>query len=172
MWYHRRVVGFFMVIALGILLMANLVTSVLFSFLDLLFLNQGSVWLAVAGIFVPFGFSMGIFAMLFRWVPRTKLGWDAIWPAALLGGLAWETAKSVFVYYLENISNFSLVYGSITTVIIFMLWAYYTSCILLLCAELCVSLHDWLHERRQGEIEERTFALNYYENALQLPDKT
>jgi membrane protein len=169
-WWQRRMNGFLMVIALGILLVANIVTSLLFSFLDLLFLNQSNLWLSVIGIFVPFGFSMGIFAMLYRWVPRKHVGWDAIWPAALLGGVAWELAKRVFGYYLETIANLSIVYGSITTVIIFMLWAFYTTGILLFFAEFCVSLADYLEERKRPEQHE--FAGDYYDRLLALPEPT
>lgn len=169
-WWQRRINGILMVIALGILLIANIVTSLLFSFLDLLFLNQSNLWLSVIGIFVPFGFSMGIFAMLYRWVPRKHVGWDAIWPAALLGGVAWELAKRAFGYYLETIANLSIVYGSITTVIIFMLWAFYTSVILLFFAEFCVSLADYLEDRKQNRPEQHDFAGDYYDRMLTLPE--
>lgn len=171
-WWQRRINGVLMVIALGVLLIANIVTGMLFSFLDLVFLNQGNLWLSIIGIFVPFGFSMGIFAMLYRWVPRKHVGWDAIWPAALLGGVAWELAKRVFGYYLEALANLSLVYGSITTVIIFMLWAYYTSAILLFFAEFCVSLADYLEQRKQGRTEAHEFAQDYYDRMLALPEPT
>lgn len=168
-WWRRRIVGFVMVLALGVLMIANIVTSLLFSFLDIIFLNSGNIWISMAGIFVPFGFSMGIFAMLYRWIPRTTVGWDAIWPAALLGALAWEFAKLVFGWYLDSISNLSVVYGSITTVIIFMLWTYYTSCIILLCGELCVAFSDWLEMLRARHPEHGfDFAGDYYTRQLML----
>lgn len=163
---QKRIVGVLMIIALGVLLIANIVTSLLFSVLNLLFLNQGNIWLSIGGFFIPFGFSMGIFAMLYRWIPRNKVGWDAIWPAALVGGVAWELAKRLFGWYLERLDNLTLVYGSLTTVIIFMLWTFYTSCIILLCAEFCVSLHDWLEQRRKARPEQHEFARDYYDQLL------
>ena len=165
----RRIAGLAMIAALGALLIANIVTSLLFSFFDLLFLNRNNIWLSMASIFIPFGFSMGIFAMMYRWIPRTKVGWDAIWPAALMGGAAWEIAKRLFGWYLDSVSNLSLVYGSITTIIIFMLWAYYTSCILLLFAEFCVRLYDWQVQRRRRRAfieQEIEFAGDYYDRML------
>lgn len=166
-WWQRRIAGVLMILALGLLLVANLLTSLIFSFLDLLFLNQGNIWLSMLSLFVPFGFSMGIFAMMYRWIPRTKLGWDAIWPAALVGGVLWEFAKRGFGWYLDNVGNYSVVYGSITTVIIFMLWAYTTGIIILLCAELCVAYHDWLILRRAGKPEYLVnFADDYYHREL------
>lgn len=173
-FWERRIVGFIMILALGVLLIANIVTSLLFSFLDLLFLNRNNIWLSMAAIFIPFGFSMGIFAMMYRWIPRTQVGWDAIWPAALFGGVAWELAKRIFGWYLDSISNLSLVYGSITTIIIFMLWAFYTSCIILLCAEFCVGLSDWQQQRRRRHAyvdQEIEFAGDYYNRMLALDSR-
>jgi membrane protein len=173
-FWERRIVGLIMILALGILLIANIMTSLLFSFFDLLFLNRNNIWLSMASIFIPFGFSMGIFAMMYRWIPRTQIGWDAIWPAALLGGVAWELAKRIFGWYLESISNLSLVYGSITTIIIFMLWAFYTSCIILLCAEICIGLSDWQRQRKRRraiEDQEVEFAGDYYTRMLAEPSR-
>jgi membrane protein len=168
-FWQRRIVGLLMLLALGVLLIANILTSLIFSLLDLIFLNPSNIWISMAGIFIPFGFSMGVFAMMYRWIPRVTVGWDAIWPAALLAAVAWEGAKRVFGWYLDAVGNLSLVYGSITTVIIFMLWAFYTSLIILLCAEFCVALADWLEKRRQRESpHEADFAGDYYQRQLSL----
>jgi len=68
----RRAVGIVMIAALGILLIANLVVSLIFSVLDLLFLSSTSLWLTVASVFIPFGFSMAIFAMLYRRAQKSR----------------------------------------------------------------------------------------------------
>ncbi len=163
----RRAVGLVMIIGLGVLLVANIITSLLFSFLSFIFFNQSSIWLSITGVFVPFGFSVGIFAMMYRWIPRTRVGWDAIWPAALLGGVLWEGAKQIFGLYLDSVANFSLVYGSIATVIVFMLWAFLTCNIILLCAEFCVQLSDWLRGLKETRPEsDIDFARDYYERYL------
>lgn len=166
-WWQRRIAGMLMILALGVLLIANIVTSLIFSFLNLVFLNQNNIWVSMASLFVPFGFSLGIFATMYRWIPRKNIGWDAIWPAALLGGLLWELAKRLFGWWLDTLSNLSVVYGSITTVIIFMLWAFITSCIMLLCAEFCVALSDWLDQRKIERPDRHIdFAGDYYERRL------
>jgi len=166
----RRVAGLLMVIALGVLLVANIVTSLVFSFLDLLFLNQSNIWIAMGGLFIPFGFSMGIFAMMYRFIPRKSIGWDAIWPAALIGGILWEFAKRIFGVYLEQATDLSLIYGSITTIIIFMLWAYVTFFIILLCAEFCIEFSTWMEERRAGVLpHELHFAGDYHMRELSTP---
>lgn len=164
--WHRRGIGLLMVLTLGVLLVANVMTSLLFSFLEVIFIARNSIWLAIAGIFIPFGFSMGIFAMMYRLVPRRQVRWDAIWPAALIGAAAWESAKVIFGWWLDSLSNLSLVYGSITTVIIFMLWAFYTFAIILLCGEFCVGLADWQEARRERRDTGDDFAHDFYDKLM------
>lgn len=167
----RRATGLLMVMVLGVLLIANIFTSLMFSMVGLIFIEQSNLWQLLVGIFIPFGFSMGIFAMMYRFIPRTRVGWDAIWPAALLGGAAWELAKRLFGIYLDFATDLSLVYGSITTVIVFMLWAYLTCMIILLCAEFCVHFADWLEARKSNQPEETVvFAGDYYQQRLILED--
>jgi membrane protein len=170
-FWERRIYGLIMVLVLGVLLVANIVASLIFSFLNVIFLNQQNIWLQIASLFVPFGFSLGIFAMMYRWIPRSKVRWDAIWTAALIGGIAWEVAKRLFALYLDLIANVSLVYGSIATVIIFMIWAYYTWSIVLICGELCMSLADWLDYLGTKETQTRQpFAGDYYIRQLAWPE--
>lgn len=143
--YERRLIGVFMISTFIIFLVASLITNLLFSFLNLLFLNQFNTWLRMASLFIPTAFNAAIFAMLYGFLPRrARLRWDAILPSALLGGLAFELAKRVFVYYLSNVSTLNYVYGSVTTVVVFMLWAYYTFSLVLIGAEICVALNEWL----------------------------
>lgn len=143
--YERRLIGVFMISTFLIFLLASLITNLLFSFLNLLFLNQFNTWLRMASLFIPTAFNAAIFAMLYGFLPRrARLRWDAILPSALLGGLAFELAKRVFVYYLSNLSTLNYIYGSVTAVVVFMLWAYYTFCLILIGAEICVALNEWL----------------------------
>ena len=59
------------------------------------------------------------------------------WPDVLLGavvaGLLWEVAKRIFLLLVTNYLTLSnLVYGSVTTIIAFLAWAYASSLIFLL----------------------------------------
>ena len=89
-----------------------------------------------------------IFALLFRFVPARYVHWDAVLPAALLGAVGWELAKSGFGYYLTNLGGFQFVYGGIATVIVFLFWAYLIAAIFLFSAEFCARLNDWFVSQR------------------------
>lgn len=142
-----RLYGVGMMTALGVLLVASLATTVVFSLIDLVVFYQTTSWLTTGALIVPLSLSVAIFAFLYRFVPRRRVRWDAIWVAAFLGGGAWELAKRSFTWYLDNVASYSLVYGSVATVIVMMLWVYLTGLIILLAAEICVALDDWMSKR-------------------------
>jgi len=80
---------------------------------------------------------------MFRLVPRTKISWRSILPAALLGSFIWELGKNLFGWYVANLANFGVVYGSLGTVIGLLTWTYLTGCLVSLCAEIAVATEDW-----------------------------
>jgi membrane protein len=54
--------------------------------------------------------------------------------------LLWEVAKQLFGWYILHLGRFSMVYGSLSTLVIFFLWIYYSSTILLLGGEVAFLL--------------------------------
>ena len=85
---------------------------------------------------LPFLVSMGLFIMVYRMIPDAEVRWrDAILPG-VVAALALEFTKVVFSFYLGNLSRLDLVYGSIATVVVTMLFLYVVSIILVWCAEL------------------------------------
>ena len=113
---------------------------------------QPSAILAIVTLFLPLGLNVAIFALLFRYIPQMHVRWDAIWPAAVLGGIGWELSKSLFVWYINNFANYSVIYGSLGTVIVMLFWAYLSAAILLLAADLCAAINQWLAERETPEV--------------------
>jgi membrane protein len=76
-----------------------------------------------------------IFLLIYKFMPNTKTYWKYIWPGAVLGAVLFELAKNLFILYLER-STYQNIYGSITPVIVLLLWAYVSSLIVLAGAEL------------------------------------
>jgi membrane protein len=154
--WHKRILALGMVIVLALLLLISLFTSLVFRLLNMLFMDQPGSPLDIIGLFVPLGLNMSIFALLFRHVPRVHVRWDAIWPAAALGGVGWELSQRLFAWYLDNFGNYSVIYGSLGTVIVLLLWIYLSMAILLLAAELCNALNGWYQARERPEPAEET----------------
>ncbi len=155
--YERRLIGVVIILILSVLLLASVITNLIFGLLGLFYLNQGNTWLRMASLFVPTAFNAAIFATLYGFVTRVRLRWDAILPASLLGGLAFEFAKMGFVWYLGNLGDLSLVYGSVTAVVVFMLWAFIIFCLVLIGAEICRALDDWMEDTSDHPDEEEEF---------------
>lgn len=151
--WRQRVTALTMTLILVVLVTASFVTSGVFRLVAAVFLERPNVWISIGAVFLPLGLNIVIFVLLFRYVPSLHVHWDAVWPAAIFGGLGWELAKAGFQWYLANIANFQFIYGSIATAIVLLLWAYLIAAIFLMSAELCAQLNEWFIMRQKKEIE-------------------
>jgi membrane protein len=164
MW-RERMLAFLMTLALIGLVVVSFIASGILTLLEAALFSSTNIWLRIAVLFLPLGLNMVIFVLLFRFVPARHVNWDAIWPAALLGAAALELAKIAFRWYLQNVTNFQVVYSSIATVIVLMFWAFLTASVFLIAAEICAQLNLWF----MGQHEEDQITV-YIESTLnQLP---
>ncbi len=92
----------------------------------------------VMAVIVPYVFTALLFWVLYRVLPRAKVAWSDVLPAALLASLVWEVAKHGFAFYVAEFALYSLVYGSLAAVVVFLLWSYLSGMIILLGAEFSV----------------------------------
>lgn len=158
-FYQRRIIGLIMIATLIVFLVASLLTNLLFGLLDLLFLNSFNTWLRLASLFVPTAFNAAIFAMLYGFLTPVRLRWDAILPAALAGGFAFEFAKLGFVWYISSLANITFIYGSVATVVAFMLWAFLIFCLIIIGAEICRAINDWMEATSPAPDEDEELQL-------------
>ncbi len=69
-------------------------------------------------------------------MPYHRPAFSGIWPGLVTATLLIEVGKKVFVYYVDNISSMDAIYGSITSIILLMLWLYFFGRVLLYGAEI------------------------------------
>jgi len=67
--------------------------------------------------------------------PNRPIKLRAVWPGAVLATLLWLGATSGFAWYVRNVANYSVLYGSIGAVIALVVWMYLLSLIALLGCE-------------------------------------
>ena len=79
---------------------------------------------------------LAIFLLIYKFMPNTKTYWRYIWPGALVAAVLFEIGKNLFIFYLNRFASFGNVYGSLAPVIILLTWAYFSSIIVILGAEL------------------------------------
>jgi len=152
--WRQRLVALAMTLILVVLITASFVTSAVLRLISASLLGQQSSWLTIGTIFLPLGLNMVIFALLFRYVPAREVHWDAVWPAAIVGAVGWELAKSGFVWYTSSVANVQFIYGGIATAIVLLLWAYLIAAIFLFSAELCAQLNQWFIVRHEKELRQ------------------
>ena len=112
--------------------------------------NSGRIFLQAAS----FTLVVLIFLLVYRFMPNTKTYWKYIWPGALVSAALFETAKNLFILYLER-SSYQNVYGSIAPVVVLLLWAYISSLIILLGAEICSEYERMKHNVERGVLRHK-----------------
>jgi membrane protein len=96
--------------------------------------QAGFMWDATSFL-IPLGLSFLAFAFLYWVVPATKVRVRDVWLGALVAAFRFEMTKIAFSIYLENFSNYDVVFGSLGAVAAFLFWVYLSANILLLGAE-------------------------------------
>lgn len=99
---------------------------------------------------IPFGFGVSLlltillditlYMALYTILPHGTSTWREILAGAIGAGIFWELAKKTFLSFVSTyISITNLVYGTVATIIAFLLWAYISSLIFIFGAYLSVS---------------------------------
>ena len=97
------------------------------------------------------------FTILYWWAPKVDVRWSDAAFGAFVAALCWELSKMGFAWYLESgLSNHMLVYGSLGTVVILMLWIYLSGLICLFGAHLVAQMVG----RRQAKAAPRESHIN------------
>ncbi|MCY4655017.1 MAG: YihY/virulence factor BrkB family protein, partial [Dehalococcoidia bacterium] len=101
---------------------------------------------------VSFVLMLVIFLMMYKVIPNTKTYWRYVWPGALVAAILFETSKNLFILYLESFASYQNVYGSVAPVIVLLFWAYVSSFIVLMGAELCSEYERLKHNVERGSL--------------------
>lgn len=78
--------------------------------------------------------------LIYYWAPNMDSEWQWMKPGSVLAVFLWIILSLGLKYYVENFVDYNIVYGSITGVIILMLWLYVSGLTLLLGGELNFTL--------------------------------
>lgn len=132
-----RLISFGMVLGIGFLLLVSLIVSTAVSALGTWAtgLLPGSETLMQAVTFVvSFAFITLLFAMIYKFLPDVEIGWRDVWIGAVVTALLFTLGKFLIGLYLGK-SSVASTYGAAGSLVIVLLWIYYSSQILFLGAE-------------------------------------
>ena len=80
-------------------------------------------------------FATVIFALIYRFMPGNEIPLSQHLPGAVVSSLGWFLFSYAFSVYVDDFSGFSNMYGSLTALILLMLWLYFGMYITLIGAE-------------------------------------
>ena len=73
---------------------------------------------------IAFGATVVTTMLLYKFGPNRRQRWPNLWPGALIAALLWLGATLAFSWYVRNIADYNLLYGSIGAVIALIIWMY------------------------------------------------
>jgi membrane protein len=147
-FYIRKPREFLMLFIGGLLILLSLGATTLLSQIGKINLPISGSVVNVGTILIAFCFSLVVFTLTQKFTPHIGINWRNIWPGAILSTVLFEIAKTLFVFYLNNFNQYDKVYGSIASVIVLLVWIYFSAFILLLGVEFSALL---FRLKRNGE---------------------
>jgi membrane protein len=80
---------------------------------------------------VAFAATASLTAILYFYGPYRKQRWHRVWPGAIMATILWFLATLGFGWYVRNITNYNVLYGSVGTSIALLIWMYLIAAIAL-----------------------------------------
>jgi membrane protein len=133
-----RFLSFSLVLVVGFLLLVSLLLTAVIAFVEQWFVGMVPGVAALAQL-VNSAVSLIVitllFAMIFKFLPDAKIAWRDVWIGAFLTAGLFTVGKFALGLYLATGSVGSS-YGASGSLVVFLLWVYYSSLILFFGAEL------------------------------------
>jgi membrane protein len=134
---RARFLSFAMVLVIGFLLLVSLILSAILTAISAFFSGYLPAF-AVLGRILNFGISFAaitvLFASIYRFLPDVKIGWRNLWLGAGVTALLFNIGKYLIGLYLGS-SGVGSTYGAAGSLVVVLLWVFYSAQILLIGAE-------------------------------------
>ncbi|MGH7529734.1 MAG: YihY/virulence factor BrkB family protein [Gemmatimonadales bacterium] len=134
----KRLRSFGLVISIGFLLLVSLAVSAALAAVTARLERHGFgtplLW-EVSYVAMSLGVVTFLFALIYRFLPDVRLEWREVWIGAFVTALLFSLGKHFLGLYLGR-SSFASSYGAAGSIILLLLWVYYSAQIVLFGAEL------------------------------------
>jgi membrane protein len=134
---QRRLLSFGMVLGVGFLLLVSLIISAVLAALGgwLERILPGlAMTLPILDVLLSLAMTVLLFAMIYKYIPRETIAWRDVWVGAAVTAFLFAVGKSLIGLYLGR-SSFSGAYGAAGSLVVLLMWVYYSAQIFLLGAE-------------------------------------
>jgi len=144
---RARLLSFGLALGLGFLLLVSLVISAAiaaFGKWSYGFFEGRAAHLYALNFCISFAISTLLFAMIYKFMPRARIGWRDVWIGASVTALLFEAGKFLISLYLGTTSVASG-FGAAGSLVVLLLWVYFSAQIFLLGAEF-----TWVYSHEYG----------------------
>lgn len=144
---RTRLLSFGMVLGLGFLLLVSLVASAGLAAFGTWWGGAFAGWealLHVLNLAISFALITGLFAMIYKIMPRADIAWRDVWVGAAVTALLFEIGKFLIGLYLGK-SGVTSGFGAAGSLVVLLVWVYYSAQIFLLGAEF-----TWVYAHEHG----------------------
>lgn len=133
-----RLLSMAMVIGVGFLLLVSLVVSAVLAAVNTYLAEFLPPSAGFVGPLLDFIVSLAVitllFAAIYKVLPDVKINWSDVWAGALVTALLFVIGKFLLGFYIGR-QSFSSTYGAAGSILVLLLWVYYSAQILLFGAE-------------------------------------
>ena len=133
-----RFLSFGIILSVALLLLVSFVVSAALSFfggyLERLLPDVAVIFLYILNIVVSLGVITCLFALIYKYLPDAIIRWKDVWVGSFLTALLFVLGKFLISYYMGT-TNPGSAYGAAGSIIIILVWIYYSSLILFFGAE-------------------------------------
>ena len=134
----NRLLSFSLILSIGFVMMVSLLLNAIVSafgnFLARYFSEFSVVLVQITDSVLTFVVTTFLFSLMFKVLPDAKIKWKDVFIGGLITSVFFTLGKLAIGYYLGS-SNIATVYGAAGSIMIIMVWVYYSSIILYLGAE-------------------------------------
>jgi membrane protein len=141
----HRLYGFLMMVSAGLVLLLGLLIASLVRLAETRLHDAISrvAWIdnlsGVVASYLATFLLIGCVALVYKYIPNTKVRFRDVWPGAILVGLLWRSALWLFSWYASDMARWNVIHGSIAAVVVFLLWIYVSAVILIYGVEMTAS---------------------------------
>ena len=159
---RARLLSFGMILGIGFLLMVSLVASAALAALQKWWGQVFGDWAVVASILevaLSFLIFTVLFAMVYKIVPRVRIDWKDVWIGAATTSLLFMVGKVLIGIYIGR-SGIASGFGAAASLIVVLVWVYYSAQIFLLGAEFTCAYAHKFGSRRNLPSEDASAAVS------------
>jgi membrane protein len=169
-----RLLSFGMILGIGFLLLVSLVISAALSAMQETIGNAiplSEILLQILNLIISVGVITVLFALIFKFLPDAEIAWRDVWLGAFVTALLFSLGKFLIGLYLGN-STVGSSFGAAGSLVLLLLWMYYSAQILLFGAEFTQVYANKFGSKIVPEGEEVTEQLSVAPQPRRPPSKT